>query len=60
MDEIKKLFGEKVRKARKELGWSQADLAERFGCNQKTISNIERGVTEARTGPANWRNWPAM
>lgn len=43
MEEARKIFGKRVRTARKDLTWSQDELARRFGCDQKTISNIERG-----------------
>ena len=45
MDEIRKQFGKQMRQARKEHGWTQEELGERFGCSQRTISDIERGVT---------------
>lgn len=45
MDKSENAFGRRVREARESLRWSQRDLAERFGCDQKTISNIERGKT---------------
>jgi len=45
MDEIKRQFGKRVRQARKEKGWIQKELGEHFGCSQRTISDIERGVT---------------
>ncbi len=36
-------FGERLRLARKNKGWSQPQLAERTAVNQATISKIERG-----------------
>lgn len=39
-----KTIGCRVRKLRKELGWSQLELAERLGCSSGYISQIERGL----------------
>jgi transcriptional regulator with XRE-family HTH domain len=36
-------FGSLVRELRRRLGWRQADLAERAGVSQQTVSEIERG-----------------
>lgn len=36
-------IGEKIKLRRKELGWSQRDLAERMGYNHSTITRIETG-----------------
>lgn len=36
-------FGRAVRKARKGRSWSQAELAERIGVSQVTVSHWERG-----------------
>jgi transcriptional regulator with XRE-family HTH domain len=35
--------GRALRTARIERGWSQADLAARAGCDQSTVSRVERG-----------------
>jgi transcriptional regulator with XRE-family HTH domain len=35
--------GQAIRAARAERGWSQADLAGRAGCDQSTVSRVERG-----------------
>src|SRR5690348_11825534 len=37
------LFHEQIRLERERRGWSQADLAERVGCEPKTIGRWERG-----------------
>jgi putative transcriptional regulator len=34
----------RLRAAREEKGWTQADLAERIGVSRKTINTIENGV----------------
>lgn len=39
-------FGDRLRKARTNKGWSQAELSERSGVSQATISKIERGDQE--------------
>lgn len=36
-------IGEKIKLRRKELKWSQRDLAERMGYNHSTITRIETG-----------------
>jgi transcriptional regulator with XRE-family HTH domain len=36
-------IGEKIKQRRKELRWSQRDLAERMGYNHSTITRIETG-----------------
>lgn len=41
-------FGENVRAARKERGWTQEELAEKTGLAAVQISRIERGVREVR------------
>ena len=38
-----KQIGEAIKKKRKELKWTQNDLAEKTGLVYQTISNIERG-----------------
>ena len=40
-------FGLAVRAARKELGLSQAQLAQRCGCSQRFVSQVERGKSTA-------------
>lgn len=39
-------MGEKLKRARKAAGLSQADLAEKVGCHQKDISRWESGLHE--------------
>ncbi len=39
----KKIVGEKIAEIRKEKGWKQADLAERLGVSDKTVSKWECG-----------------
>jgi len=34
----------RLREARAERGWTQADLAERVGVTRKTINTVENGV----------------
>ncbi|ETD86394.1 helix-turn-helix domain-containing protein [Rhodobacter capsulatus] len=43
-----KQIGAVIQRTRKNLGWSQSDLAERAGLRQATISTIERGESPAR------------
>ena len=49
-------FGEKVRKHRKELGMTQAELAKKAGVGLKTITNYENGSTY----PRNRDNYKAL
>src|SRR5215212_8240792 len=42
-------FGDWVRHARKQLGWTQAELAERVGCATATIRQLE--AEERRPSP---------
>jgi transcriptional regulator with XRE-family HTH domain len=37
-------LGERIRKRRQELGWSQRELAQRIGTRQATIADLERGA----------------
>ena len=41
-------FGLAVKRARLAMGWSQADLAERFGVCRETISRIETGFCKLK------------
>ena len=45
-------FGRAVRKARKEAGISQTELAQRCGCSQRFVSEVERGKATAELGRA--------
>ncbi len=45
-------FGQAVRLARKERGLSQRALAQRCGCSQRFISELERGKPTAELGKA--------
>ncbi|QQG36722.1 MAG: helix-turn-helix transcriptional regulator [Micavibrio aeruginosavorus] len=42
--DVKKQFGQNVRKLRERKGWSQEDLSEYSGLHRTYISGIERGV----------------
>ncbi len=41
--DIRARFGARVRKLRRQKGWSQVELAERFGIDRSYIADIERG-----------------
>lgn len=41
-------FGENIRKARKQRGWTQEDLADAADLAPVQVSRIERGVREIR------------
>lgn len=43
-------IGEIIRLERKELGWSQTELAQRGGCSQRFVSECERGKQSAEIG----------
>jgi transcriptional regulator with XRE-family HTH domain len=38
-------IGRRIREARENLGWTQHQLGEQYGCSHAAISDIERGVT---------------
>lgn len=44
MQNIKKLLGSRIKEIRKSKGWTQEELAEILGIDQRTISAIERGA----------------
>lgn len=44
MDDIKKVFGRNVRKYRKQMEWSQAELAERIDISTAFMTHIEHGT----------------
>ena len=48
MDTVEQQFGERVRVARKERGWTQEDLSARTGLAVVQVSRVERGVREVR------------
>lgn len=39
---------EAIKNFRKARGWSQAELAKQLGCDQATVSRLERGSAVAR------------
>ena len=43
VEPIYKAVGERIRKARSEYNWTQADLANEVGLSRATIANIELG-----------------
>jgi HTH-type transcriptional regulator/antitoxin HipB len=45
-------FGRAIRKRRKELGYTQAELAEMSGCSAVYLSNLENGKDTAEIGKA--------
>ena len=48
MQRVLERFGENVRRARGQRGWTQEELAHRTGLAVVQISRIERGVREVR------------
>jgi transcriptional regulator with XRE-family HTH domain len=44
MESYRKILGRNVRAARKDLGWSQEDLAFETDIDRTYISGIERGI----------------
>ena len=45
-------FGEAIRKRRKELGYTQRDLADYCGCSTVYLSRLENGKETAELGIA--------
>ncbi len=45
-------FGAAIRKRRKELGYTQAELASYCGCSAVYLSNLENGKESAEIGKA--------
>lgn len=45
-------FGAAIRKRRKELGYTQAELAGYCGCSAVYLSNLENGKNTAEIGKA--------
>ncbi|MCA9884922.1 MAG: helix-turn-helix domain-containing protein [Anaerolineae bacterium] len=45
MDDAKKRFGERVRRARLDMGLKQEELAKILGTSQAVVSNVENGVS---------------
>jgi transcriptional regulator with XRE-family HTH domain len=39
-----KKIGVRIRKLRKEMGWTQKKVASRVGCSHEMISGLERGL----------------
>jgi len=42
-EDIRARFGRRLRKLRKKQGWTQVQLAERFGLDRSYLADIERG-----------------
>ena len=42
--EMDKVFGSILKQHRKELGYTQADMAEKLGISEKYVSRIETGI----------------
>ncbi len=51
-NEIKRLIGERIAQARRDLGWSQSELARAVGMAPSTIGNYEQGTRMPRPGEA--------
>ncbi len=45
-----RVLGTQIALARRERGWTAAELAERAGTTARTVSSIERGSTSATIG----------
>jgi len=45
IDDTDSHIGARIREAREQRGWSQADLAKAAGTNQATVDRLERGQT---------------
>jgi transcriptional regulator with XRE-family HTH domain len=42
-DDVQVRFGRKLRKLRKQQGWTQVELAERLGLDGSYLADVERG-----------------
>lgn len=42
-DDVRVRFGKRVRQLREKGGWTQVELAERFGLDRSYLADIERG-----------------
>ena len=61
MHDICNLFGAALSRARRELGLTQIELAEKLGTTDRSISDLERGKTNPKLDqlccaehPAHW------
>ncbi len=41
--DVRVRFGRRIRQLREERGWTQEDVAKRFGIDRSFLSDIERG-----------------
>lgn len=46
-EDVKKLVGDNIRRLRKEVGISQAELANRMGVDRSYVSGLELGTRNA-------------
>jgi transcriptional regulator with XRE-family HTH domain len=42
-EDIRTRFGRKLRKLRQQRGWTQVQVAERFGLDRSYLADVERG-----------------
>jgi transcriptional regulator with XRE-family HTH domain len=47
MQEMNESLGDRIAKHRTELGWTQAELAERVGISRVALSHLEAGISTA-------------
>lgn len=52
-EELLKLFGERLRSARQNKGWSQEEFEEEVGIDRSRLARIERGEVNITLSTAN-------
>lgn len=59
-EQAKRLFGLSLSQARKQLGFTQAQLAERAGVSERTVKNVESGTASPSSDTISRLSWVAQ